>query len=261
MGRPIKLLLLQTGEAVPRVVEHHGGFFPLFAAGLSDRTGVELSLLDLTSRGADDALPALDDFDGAVMTGSPAMVGDDAPWMRFGARLIRRFLEEERPFLGVCFGHQLLGVAVGADVGPNPRGREMGTTAVELEAPPDDPLLGALPRRFSAQVSHVDVIRAPTSDLAVVGRAGHDPCHVVRAGDAAWGVQFHPEFDVEVMRLYLEARRDAMDRDRGAGAAEARLAGLAPSPEARSLLARFTAVCAARRDGVALCDEEVRDAS
>jgi GMP synthase (glutamine-hydrolysing) len=32
----------------------------------------------------------------------------------------------------------------------------------------------------------------------------------LRFGPLAWGVQFHPELDAEVMRQYIEARRPAL---------------------------------------------------
>ena len=37
-----------------------------------------------------------------------------------------------------------------------------------------------------------------------------DPHQAFAVGDHAWGVQFHPEFDADVVRAYLEARRDAV---------------------------------------------------
>ena len=43
---------------------------------------------DVTVHDADDPLPALHEYDGVIMTGSPAFVGDDAPWMRWGARVL-----------------------------------------------------------------------------------------------------------------------------------------------------------------------------
>ena len=137
-----------------------------------------------------------------------AFVGDGDPWMRWGEALLEHLLARDIPLLAVCFGHQLLGQALESDVGPNPRGREMGTIDVEHDASDDDPLLGGLPRRFEAQCTHRDVIRSAGRRLTVLGRAPHDPCHIVRAGPRAWGLQFHPEFDDVVMRLYLEARLD-----------------------------------------------------
>ena len=60
---------------------------------------------------------------------------------------------------------------------------------------------------------HRDVIRAPSEKLRVVGRAAHDGNHVVRAGKRAWGLQFHPEFDHEVSRRYIELRREKILAD------------------------------------------------
>lgn len=255
MTQPARILLLQTGEAVPAVHADRGGFPALFRAGLSRAAPAEVIVLDLTQGAEHDPLPPLGGFAGVVMTGSPAMVGDDTGWMRLGARIIRHCIDVELPFLGVCFGHQLLGVALGAQVGPNPQGREMGTIEVTLHHRHEDvgadlhadPLLGALPNRFSAQVSHRDVILAPSPALQVVGSAAHDPCHVVKAGPCAWGVQFHPEFDLDVMRRYLDARRGVLDDARGSGATDQRLARAHDTPAAGSVLHQFVSLCASRQ--------------
>jgi GMP synthase (glutamine-hydrolysing) len=240
-------LVLRTGQAVNRVHAVAGPFYRLFERGLNaaDAGGarVDVDELDVTCRAPGDPLPALERYHGAIMTGSPAFVGDDEPWMRWGHALLHHLLERDVPLLAVCFGHQLLGQCLGSDVGPNPRGREMGTIDVEVEPEQDDPLLGHLPRRFAVQVTHRDVIRGPSARLRVHGRAPHDAHHVVRAGRRAWGLQFHPEFDDVVMRLYLEARRDALDEEYGPGSCDARIARVRPTPEAASILTRFAQLC------------------
>src|SRR5690606_25456806 len=126
---PITILILQTGEALPAVKERRGGFCDLFLAGLSRGSPagqVELRVLDVQTRTADEPVMPLEGVHGVLMTGSGAMVDEDTAWMRWGTKAINHLIDEGVPFLGVCFGHQLLGVARGADVGPNPRGREVG---------------------------------------------------------------------------------------------------------------------------------------
>lgn len=241
-----RVLVLRTGQPVNRVQAHCGPFVNLFDRGLNadgHAVPVVVEELDVTARAPGDPLPSLAAYHGAIMTGSPAFVGDDEGWMRWGAALLGELLAQELPLLGVCFGHQLLGRHLGSDVGPNPRGREMGTIDVEIEPAADDPLLAALPRRFEAQVTHRDVIRGPSAALEVLGKAPHDPHHVVRAGRRAWGLQFHPEFDDAVMRLYLEARRDVFDQEHGDGSSERRLSRVRPTPVAASILTRFAAIC------------------
>lgn len=247
---PLSILILQTGEALPAVKERRGGFRELFHAGLTQglvAAQVELRVLDVTERAEGDPVVALEGVDGVVMTGSAAMVGDDTSWMRWGVKAINRAVDEHVPFLGVCFGHQLLGVARGADVGPNPRGREVGTVEVEAFGTHGDALLHGLEGRFRAQVSHRDAIRDPGPRLEVLGRAPHDVAHIVRAGPWAWGVQFHPEFDDDVVREYIRGRRDLIDEAHGPGAAAAREASVVPTPEAVTVLHRFVRACEARR--------------
>lgn len=267
-----QVLVLRTGEAVERVQAKCGSFPRLFERGLNARMlgrgnrdalddtvrpprpeFVRVEDFDVTVRRPGDALPSLECFAGVIVTGSPAYVGDDEPWMRWCAGFLQHLLARDIPLLAVCFGHQLLGQTLGCDVGPNARGREMGTIEVEVTADDDDPLFGpragapfgAFPRRFLAQCSHRDVIRVPSDRLRVLGRAAHDDHHIVRAGPRAWGVQFHPEFSDDVMSLYLEARRDAVDRDLGAGSCDRRLAAVRPTPIAASVLVRFAELCRA----------------
>ncbi len=247
---PARVLVLRTGQALSRVHAHCGPFYRLFMrtmnAGEADPARrVAVDELDMTCREVDDELPALDRYHGAIMTGSPAFVGDNDPWMQWGQKLIRKIVDDDLPFLAVCFGHQLLGAAYGADVGVNPRGREMGTVDVALTdyaTIVDDPLWSTLPRSFQAQVTHRDVILAPGPHLKVLGHAPHDGCHVVKAGPRQWGVQFHPEFDDVTMRLYLEVRRDSMDAEHGVGASDARIANVTVTNQAASVLRRFAQV-------------------
>lgn len=245
-----RIVVLRTGQAVSRVHAHCGPFYRLFMRCLNDGENnptkkVAVDELDITCRRADDELPNLSRYHAAIITGSPAYVGDNEPWMRWGVNAIKKIVDDDLPLLAVCFGHQLMGVAYGADVGPNPRGREMGTIEVSLTnhgVVVDDPLWSGMPRSFQAQCTHRDVIREPGSHLVVLGKAGHDPNHVVKAGRRQWGVQFHPEFDDVTMRLYLETRRAALVSELGPTACDTRIANVTVTNQSASLLRRLAAI-------------------
>ena len=64
-----------------------------------------------------DELPqSAGEYDGYVIPGSRAMVTDRAPWMAAVTALVRDAHARGLPLVGICFGHQLIGDALGGKV-------------------------------------------------------------------------------------------------------------------------------------------------
>jgi GMP synthase (glutamine-hydrolysing) len=226
-------LIVETGQPVASM-RRHGGFphWIRSAAGLARGEAVALDV----EGGA--ALPSHAGLAGVIVTGSGAMVTDRHDWSERSAQWLGDAARAGVPVFGICYGHQLLAHALGGEVGDNPNGREMGTVAIDLL--PDaasDPLFAGLPASFPAQATHLQsVLRAPEG-ATVLARSVHDACHAFRWGEAAWGVQFHPEFGTVHMRGYVQARADALAKE---GRCAKRLASeVAAAPHARSVLRRF----------------------
>jgi GMP synthase (glutamine-hydrolysing) len=199
------LLLVKVGSAVAPVLEARGDFEVLFAAILGGKEA--LLVVDATKGGG---LPDPTQYRGVIVPGSSASVRDEAPWMQSLQGWIRGVVEAKVPLLGVCFGHQLLGEALGGRVEKNPAGREIGTVAIELTKEGAlDPLFFGVPRIFRANATHVDaVVRLPPG--ATVLATNDHGLQAFRAAPSAAGVQFHPEMDADVVRGYVGARADAI---------------------------------------------------
>ena len=107
----------------------------------------------------------------------------------------------------------------------------------------DDPLLGALPGEFATMNGHFQAVLALPPQATLLAATQRDPHHAYRIGRCAWGIQWHPELDADVLAEYVARERaelTAAEVD-----VDATLAALAPTPVARSVLPRFVEVARA----------------
>jgi GMP synthase (glutamine-hydrolysing) len=66
------------------------------------------------------------------------------------------------------------------------------------------------------------------------------PDYAFRVGDCAWGVQFHPEFNVEIVRGYLRAAGDELAAQ--GQSLDELLAASTEAPESARVLSRFAEI-------------------
>ena len=157
-----------------------------------------------------DARPGIAGYDALVVLGGPMNVdeGDRHPHLRHELAVIRDALDRGRPVLGICLGAQLLAHALGGHVG-RASAPEIGWFDVtRSDAASDDPLLG----HFGG-VERVFQWHGYTFELApgTVHLASSERCpnQAFRAGDSAWGLQFHLEVDQPMIARWVHAPANA----------------------------------------------------
>jgi GMP synthase-like glutamine amidotransferase len=105
--------------------------------------------------------------------------------------LVRRRVEQGKPLLGICFGGQMLSLALGGEVtrqaAPHIAWETPDTDIEELHAP--------------WALLHNDVFTVPPG-AELLAEAEHAPI-AFRCG-RAWGVQFHPEVDADILQQVLD---------------------------------------------------------
>jgi len=232
-----KLYIIKAGTTFPETAKKYGDFEDWTLKGL----GLDPGHVSIVHAQQGEHLPLVHECSGVIVTGSHDMVSDELAWSERIADWIPELIDAQVPFLGICYGHQLLAKAIGGQVGYHPGGEEIGTVSIDLL--PDcatDPLFQKLPSRFQAQVTHEQtVLSLPANAIRLAANAFED-CHAFRIGECAWGVQFHPEYDADIMRSYIEA--DAAEL-KALGQNVTELCNhVRETPEAASLLLRFSEI-------------------
>jgi GMP synthase-like glutamine amidotransferase len=141
-----------------------------------------------------------------ICTGSKSSVYDDEPWISRLKEFVREIQSAGKVFIGVCFGHQMLGEALGGKVRKSEVGWCVGVYHFETVKIQN----WMLPARSSfdllmmcqdqvAELPEGAVLLAETSDC---------PFAMFQVGDHMLGIQAHPEFpkayDQALMQLRVE---------------------------------------------------------
>jgi GMP synthase (glutamine-hydrolysing) len=148
--------------------------------------------------------PDLTEIAGVVLFGSTSNVehADERPFIKEVADLTREAVERSVPFLGLCFGAQVLAWALGADVVKAPV-RELGFEPIRTLPPAaDDRVLGHYADGDPVFHWHEDTFGLP-GDATLLVTGDGVPNQAYRVGDAAWATQFHAEVDTVEAEMWV----------------------------------------------------------
>jgi GMP synthase (glutamine-hydrolysing) len=130
------------------------------------------------------------DPDVAILTGSNFMLAKADTRMVFQQEmdLVRKI---DLPFLGICFGHQLIGAAYGSKV------IDLGHTVRDFkEVRPlgNDPIFDGLPSLIRVSESHRQILDSVPKEFRNLAESATSPVEaIVHKSRPIYGVQFHPE--------------------------------------------------------------------
>ncbi len=190
----------------------------------------------------------IEGFDAVVVCGGAANTHEleRYPWIGHEVDLLRDAIEHDVPVMGLCLGAQLLTVATGGEVYRS--ATEIGWFDVETSpAAADDPVLAALPGRFTALEWH-DYACTPAAGATNLAR--NDTCvQAFRVAPSAWGTQFHIEVTDQLLLNWWDEGQEEL---RAAGYDQARFTREAAEHHARhqeigrDMAERFARLAAAR---------------
>ena len=156
--------------------------------------------LDIRRPVLGDPLPeSLADHAGAVVFGGPMSANDGDDYMRTEIDWLSVPLSEEKPYLGICLGAQMLVRHLGGVVEGHPDGlTEIGW--FPLRSTPDGDALMQWPDMVYQ--FHREGFSLPDG-AQLLATAEHYPNQAFRYGANAWAIQFHAELTQAMMQRWV----------------------------------------------------------
>jgi GMP synthase-like glutamine amidotransferase len=193
----MSLGILETGAPPGDLAATYGDYPAMFRA-----------LLGLEARSYDVEAGEFPEDPGAhdawLITGSPAGVYEDLPWIAELLAFLQR-AKGRAKLVGICFGHQAMAEAFGGRVEKSERGWGIGLQDYELWE--SAPWMGeAPPGRIAVPVSHQDQVVVPPPGARLLAGNAFTPFGLLEYEDAI-SMQFHPEFEPAYARALIEHRR------------------------------------------------------
>lgn len=207
-----RILLIQSRQTPHMITSELEGYRRV----IGDEYNVDAISSLNESHSWNDPKSLLDEYDAVVFGGSGDFDFDGGRHEEDDARkisqeiksrvhdLVRYVLQNNFPLLGICYGHQIIGEVLGVQVIHDEAQKKVGSHQVaRTEAGSDDPIFSQLPETFFAQYAHKDSLSEIPQGATVLAQSDCCRASVLRFGDKAYTMQFHPELTHEdvVMKL------------------------------------------------------------
>ncbi|KAI9667722.1 MAG: hypothetical protein M1821_000539 [Bathelium mastoideum] len=220
MKPPLRIAILECDTPLDQTRHKYGGYGGVFKALLeagaialndpalssSPNHGLHITHFDVVNT---EQYPALDDIDAVLLTGSRANAFDNPPWNVKLIEFTRKVLEEQDRVrvIGVCYGHQIMGRALGMKVDRSYAGWEISVMPMELTEKGKE-LFKIDGKTMELHQMHRDILLEYPDDVEKL--ASSPRCYVqgMYKKNKLITVQGHPEFNHEIVTELLNARHD-----------------------------------------------------
>ncbi len=151
---------------------------------------------------------SFDAYDAVLLTGSRADSFSQDAWVVELRQRVTQLLEAKKKLVGVCFGHQLIALCLGAKVGRAPQGFGAGRMSYQWHAPEMAQALGRT--EISLLASHQDQVFELPKGATLLASSAFCPVAAFAVGKDVFCVQAHPEFVEDYSAYLLNAEREQL---------------------------------------------------
>lgn len=178
---------------------------------------------------------SFDDYDAVLLTGSRADSFSQEPWVLTLRQKVEQLLQAKKKLIGVCFGHQLIALCLGARVGRAPQGWGAGRMSYQWHGPtlPNTQGRGDI----ALLASHQDQVFDLPEGATLLATSDFCPVAAFAVDDQVFCVQPHPEFVQEYSAFLLDKRRALLGEEKYAACTGSLVSGHDGADMARMMLA------------------------
>ncbi|OGE48314.1 hypothetical protein PENARI_c030G04986 [Penicillium arizonense] len=214
MHSPLRIAVLECDTPLDNINRRYNGYGGVFRAlltasaktlnqpeKLNPETGMEITAWDIVN---DNKYPKLEDVDAVLLTGSRHNSFEDIPWINRLVEFTQQVLAQDRVrLLGICFGHQIVGRALGAKVGRSDQGWEIAVCDMDLTDKGKE-LFGR--DKIRIQQMHRDIVFEYPPDVTPLGSSPRCAVQGMYSPRRFVTVQGHPEFTGDIVTEIIESR-------------------------------------------------------
>lgn len=208
-----RIAILECDTPLPQVEQRRGSYGDIFTAllrtaGLS--TGASHAITSYNIVDDPNIYPSLSDVDAILLTGSKYNAFDSDEWILRLIEYVKMAISHKKRILGICFGHQILGRALGCKVGRSDIGWEVSAVPITM-TPLGKQIFGQ--STLSIMQMHRDIVEDVPPEAALLASTDRCSNQGFFLSKRYLTFQGHPEFTRDIVEELVQARYQLLGQE------------------------------------------------